>query len=118
MWGCDACLFTLGYPIWHVNFLLLFKNLEPVLFISITDPVLLSSFTNNLYLYIIYSIQVLPSDLFGWFKWPFQGLSDIHLGDQKVTWKKLDEIYDVYLSSPGDGANHVVSPDFHLPGDD
>ena len=33
--------------------------------------------------------QVLPSDLFGWFKWPFQGLSDLHLGDQKVTWKKL-----------------------------
>ena len=23
--------------------------------------------------------QVLPSDLFGWFKWPFQGLSDLHL---------------------------------------
>ncbi len=33
--------------------------------------------------------QVLPSDLFGCFKWPFQGLSDLHLGDQKVTWKKL-----------------------------
>ena len=34
-------------------------------------------------------LQVLPSDLFGGFKWPFQGLSDLHLGDQKVTWKKL-----------------------------
>ena len=33
--------------------------------------------------------QVLPSDLFGGFKWPFQGLSDLYLGDQKVTWKKL-----------------------------
>ncbi len=33
--------------------------------------------------------QVLPSGLFGGFKWPFQGLSDVHLGDQKVTWKKL-----------------------------
>ena len=33
--------------------------------------------------------QVLPSDLFECFKWPFQGLSDLHLGDQKVTWKKL-----------------------------
>ncbi len=33
--------------------------------------------------------QVLPSDLFGCFKWPFQGLSDLHLGDQKDTWKKL-----------------------------
>ena len=33
--------------------------------------------------------QVLPSDLFGGFKWPFQGLSDLHLGNQKVTWKKL-----------------------------
>ena len=35
------------------------------------------------------SYQVLPSDPFGGFKWPFQGLSDLHLGDQKVTWKKL-----------------------------
>ena len=26
---------------------------------------------------------------YGWFKWPFQGLSHLHLGDQKVTWKKL-----------------------------
>ena len=34
--------------------------------------------------------QVLPSDPFGGFKWPFQGLSDLHLGDQRVTWKKLD----------------------------
>ena len=33
--------------------------------------------------------QVLPIDLFGCFKWPFQGLSDLHLGDKKVTWKKL-----------------------------
>ena len=34
--------------------------------------------------------QVLPSDLFGCFKWPFQGVvGDLHLGDQKVTWKKL-----------------------------
>ena len=35
------------------------------------------------------SYQVLPSGAFGGFKWPFQGLSDLHLGDQKVTWKKL-----------------------------
>ena len=34
-------------------------------------------------------IQVLPSDLFGCFKWPFQGWSELHLGDQKVTWKNL-----------------------------
>ena len=39
--------------------------------------------------------QVLPSDLFGCFKWPFQGLSDLHLGAQKVTWKKL--AYVVFL---------------------
>ena len=38
-------------------------------------------------LHLIY--QVLPSDRFGCFKWPLQGLSDLHLGDQKVTWKKL-----------------------------
>ena len=28
-------------------------------------------------------------DLFWNFKWPFQGLSDLHLCDQEVTWKKL-----------------------------
>ena len=34
--------------------------------------------------------QVLPSDLFeGVFKRPVQGLSDLCLGDPKVTWKKL-----------------------------
>ena len=43
--------------------------------------------SSQLNLGIIY--QVLPSDLFGGFKWPLQGLSDLHLGNQKVTWKKL-----------------------------
>ncbi len=38
---------------------------------------------------LILGSQVLPSDLFGDFKLPFQGLSDLHLGYQKVTWKKL-----------------------------
>ena len=33
--------------------------------------------------------QVLPRDPFGSFKWPLQGLSDLHLGDRRVTWKKL-----------------------------
>ena len=37
----------------------------------------------------IYVSQVLPSDLFGCFKRPFQGLSDLHLGYEQVTWKKL-----------------------------
>ena len=31
-------------------------------------------------------------DLFGCFEWAFQGLSDLHLGDQKVTWKKLVDV--------------------------
>ena len=44
---------------------------------------------------LIHIYQVLPSDLFGCFKWPFQGLSDLHLGDQKVTWKKL--VHDMFL---------------------
>ena len=39
--------------------------------------------------------QVLPSDPFGGFKWPFQGLSDLNLGDQRVTWKKL--VYIIIL---------------------
>ena len=33
--------------------------------------------------------QVLPSGLFVGFKWPFQELSDLYLGDQKATRKKL-----------------------------
>ncbi len=37
-----------------------------------------------------FDTQVLPSDPFGDFKWPFQGLSDLHLGYQKVIGKKLD----------------------------
>ena len=42
--------------------------------------------------------QVLPSDPFGCFKWPFKGLSDLHLGYQKVTWKKLEKVWlDVFL---------------------
>ena len=39
--------------------------------------------------------QLLPSDLFGDFKWPVQGLSDLHLGYQKVTGKNL--VQDVYF---------------------
>ena len=35
--------------------------------------------------------QALPSDPFGCFKWPFQGLSDLHLGDHKVTQGHLEE---------------------------
>ena len=34
--------------------------------------------------------QVLQSDLVWTHKWPFQGLSDLQLGNQKVTLKKLD----------------------------
>ncbi len=33
--------------------------------------------------------QVLPSDPFGSLKWPFQGLSDLHFMDQRVTWKMV-----------------------------
>ena len=44
---------------------------------------------------VLLHYQVLPSDLFGCFKSdPFQGLSDLHWGDQKVTWKKLVERSD------------------------
>ena len=42
----------------------------------------------------IYIYQVLPSDPFLCFKWPFQGLSDLHLGYQKVNWKKLVVVMD------------------------
>ena len=43
--------------------------------------------------------QGLPSDLFGCFRWPFQGLSDLHLGDQKVTWKKLADGGEIHGNS-------------------
>ena len=45
--------------------------------------------------------QVLASGRFGWFKWPFQGLSDLHLADQKVTWKKLAQ--NVYFEKNSKG---------------
>ena len=41
------------------------------------------------FVHVIFTFQVLPSDPLGSFQWPFQGLSDLHLGNQKVTWKKL-----------------------------
>ena len=35
-------------------------------------------------------IQRFQSDFFGMVKWPFQGLSDLQLGDKKVTLNHLD----------------------------
>ncbi len=37
----------------------------------------------------VWVCQVLQSDLVWTHKWPFWGLSDLHLGNQKVTLKKL-----------------------------
>ena len=48
-----------------------------------------SQFSTAFFLGLKITYQVLPSDLFGMVKWPFQRLSDLHLGYQKVTWKKL-----------------------------
>ena len=50
----------------------------------------------------IYVYQVLQSDLVWTHKWPFQGLSDLHLGNQRVTLKKLvyyymHIIYHIYI---------------------
>ena len=47
--------------------------------------------------------QVIQSDPFGDFKWPFQGLSDLHLGYQKVTWKKLVINFILNLQESWDG---------------
>ena len=44
------------------------------------------------------SCQLLPSDPFGDFKWPFQGLSDLQLGYQKVTGKNL--VIDFLVRGP------------------
>ena len=48
----------------------------------------------------LYIYRVLPSDLFGCFKWPFQVLRDLYLGDQKVTWKKLEYRFKVGVHHP------------------
>ena len=45
---------------------------------------------NDVYICILYTVyQVLQSDLVSSHKWPLQGLSDLDLGNQKVTLKKL-----------------------------
>ncbi len=78
--------------------------------------------TNQLksnWIQLTWIIQVLPSDLFGCFKWPFQELSDLHLGDQKVTWKKLDmnsyEILESWMhnahSDKKRNSCHLFAPD-------
>ena len=42
---------------------------------------------------LLFKHQVLQSDLVWTYKWPFQGLSDLHLGYQRVTLKKLVHSY-------------------------
>ena len=51
--------------------------------------------------------QVLQSDLVWTHKWPFQSLSDLHLGDQKVTLKKLED--DTSLLE-GNKSPHAFQP--------
>ncbi len=48
---------------------------------------------------LTYNFQLLPSDPFGDFKWPVQGLSDLHLGYQKVTGKNLVTTFWVKMMS-------------------
>ena len=44
---------------------------------------------------------------------PFQGLSDLHLGDQKVTWKKLAQ--NVYFEKNAKGFEaKIIAPIFCL----
>ena len=62
------------------------------------------------FIVITFNFQVLPSDLFGWFKWPFQGLSDLHLGDQKVTWKKLVVFHTISFAFLLDGKTFPKIP--------
>ena len=62
--------------------------------------------------------RVLPSDLFGGFKWPFQGLiwlSALHLGDQKVTWKKLGEKKNMFSESNVLCSYHSIIGKWWLP---
>ena len=83
--------------------------------------------SNNAYDNETFTCQVLPSDHFGCFKWPFQGLSDLHLGDQKVTWQKLvrarfqvlqleplcikpfGNVFSTPLAGVGEGGRGVIS---------
>ena len=55
------------------------------------------SYHSILAFYQICIYQVLQSDLVWTYKWPFQGLSDLHLGYQRVTLKKLVYIYIIYI---------------------
>ena len=52
---------------------------------------------------------VIQSDLFGMVKWPFKGLSDLQLGDKKVTLNHLVDIYSIWcigMSPPSRHASH------------
>ena len=62
------------------------------------------------FIVMAFNFQVVPSDLFGWFKWPFQGLSDLHLGDQKVTWKKLVVFHTISFAFLLDGKTFPKIP--------
>ena len=66
-----------------------------------------------------YIIQVLQSGLVWTHKWPFRGLSDLHLGNQKVTLKKLDITYSYFGTLVSGGrANFQIlmipSPEFSV----
>ena len=59
-----------------------------------------------------YIVVAILCDLFGMVKWPFQGLSDLQLGDQKVTLNHLGQVvpfpllWFVYQSVPNvEGCN-------------
>ena len=59
--------------------------------------------------FLLVGFQVLPSDPFGCLKWPFLGLSDLNLGYQKVTWKKLvDLLFYMLVNLP---SRNVPPPD-------
>ena len=62
------------------------------------------------FIVMAFNFQVVPSDLFGWFKRPFQGLSDLHLGDQKVTWKKLVVFHTISFAFLLDGKTFPKIP--------
>ena len=58
-------------------------------------------YTSYIYIYVYtrYTYQVIQSDPFGMVKWPFQGLSDLQLGDKKGHFESpgIHDIYTLWL---------------------
>ncbi len=93
---CKISLYTAGWNIWVKDLAELIKSTQKTY--TVTTIFILIYIYTHIYTYIytyihtyiyIYTYLAILCDLFGMVKWPFQGLSDLQLGDQKVTLNHL-----------------------------